>query len=97
MTDIVEDDGFEYSLENLDIYKMAIAISDQSWEIYSGLPSELKSNIGNQFLKAADSIGANICEGYGGIITRNRLISITMPVDQRSKPHTGLKDCRKEI
>jgi len=52
-------------LENLEIHKLATAISDEAWEIYGTIPQEHKFKLGQQFLSAADSVGANICEGYG--------------------------------
>lgn len=52
-------------LENLEIHKLATAISDTAWEIYGVIPQEHKFKLGQQFLSAADSVGANICEGYG--------------------------------
>lgn len=56
---------YEHTLENLEIYQIALKISDFAWEIYKRLPKNFQSHIGNQFLDAADSIGANISEGYG--------------------------------
>jgi four helix bundle protein len=52
-------------LENLEIYRLAKMISNAAWEIYGTLPNEHKYKLGQQFLSAADSVGANICEGYG--------------------------------
>jgi len=52
-------------LEDLEIYHLAKAISSAAWEIYGTIPSEHKYKLGQQFLSAADSVGANICEGYG--------------------------------
>jgi len=52
-------------LENLDVYKIALEISNLAWEIFIELPKEFRFTLGSQFLEAADSIGANIAEGYG--------------------------------
>ena len=52
-------------LGNLEVYNMALKLSDQIWEIYIGLERDLKYNIGNQVIRSIDSIGANIAEGYG--------------------------------
>jgi len=35
------------------------------WQIYQNLPKTFRFDIGSQFLRAVDSIGANIAEGYG--------------------------------
>ncbi len=52
-------------LGQLEIYKDAIKLSDISWQIYQTLPKEFRFNIGKQLLNSADSIGANIAEGFG--------------------------------
>ena len=56
---------YEHTLENLEIYQIALKISDLAWEVFKKLPKNFQIHIGNQFLDAADSIGANIAEGYG--------------------------------
>ncbi len=53
------------NLEDLEIYQIALKISDLAWEIYQNLPREFRFRIGQQFLDASDSIGANIAEGFG--------------------------------
>jgi four helix bundle protein len=52
-------------LENLQVYKLARKLSQQSWLIYSQFSWQLKKIVGDQFIEAVDSIGANIAEGYG--------------------------------
>lgn len=54
-----------YTLASLEVYQVSINISNKAWEIYDGLSKNFQYHIGNQFLDAADSIGANIAEGYG--------------------------------
>ncbi len=61
------------NLEDLDIYKIALKISDLAWEIYQTLPREFRYTTGQQFLDAADSIGANIAEGSGRFHYRDSL------------------------
>ena len=53
------------ALEDLEVYQIALKISDLAWDIYVDLPKEFKYATNQQFLEAADSIGANISEGYG--------------------------------
>ncbi len=60
-------------LEDLDIYKIALKISDLAWEIYQTLPREFRYTTGQQFLEASDSIGANIAEGFGRFHYRDSL------------------------
>ena len=52
-------------LGNLEIYDIALKLSDKIWKIYKLLDNDLKYNIGNQVICSIDSIGANIAEGYG--------------------------------
>ena len=59
-------------LEDLEIYKIAVKISDLAWEIYQELPREFRFTTGQQFLDAADSIGANIAEGRVNYATEAR-------------------------
>jgi four helix bundle protein len=52
-------------LEELEVYQLALEISKLAWEIYTSLPKDQQYSQGRQFLEAADSVGANIAEGYG--------------------------------
>ncbi len=54
----------ENSLYNLLVYQVALEISDLSFLIFEKIPHRYHFT-GNQFLRAADSVGANIAEGYG--------------------------------
>jgi four helix bundle protein len=52
-------------LEDLEVYKLARELSRIAWEIYKKLTWQEKKVIGDQFVTATDSVGANIAEGYG--------------------------------
>jgi len=52
-------------LEDLRVYVIAGDIADRIWLICDKWPIFAKRTVGEQFVKAADSIGANIAEGYG--------------------------------
>ena len=52
-------------LEDLEVYRIANRIADLAWEVYMEIPQEFRFKTGQQFLNAADSVGANIAEGYG--------------------------------
>lgn len=52
------------SLNKLEVYQLARRLSEIAWTIYQNLNWEERKTIGNQFLSATDSIGANIAEGY---------------------------------
>lgn len=55
----------EYTLETLEAYLMAEEFSDQIWNYIQEWDSFKKDTIGKQMARAADSISANIAEGYG--------------------------------
>ena len=51
-------------LKNLEVYKLARELSKIGWEIYNSLDWRIKKIMGDQFITATDSFGANITEGY---------------------------------
>jgi len=52
-------------LEELEVYKISRELSRIVWPAYEGMNGTIKHLIGNQTLRAVDSIGANIAEGFG--------------------------------
>lgn len=52
-------------IEDLEVYKLARELSEIAWKVYSELEWNDKKIMGDQFVRATDSIGANIAEGYG--------------------------------
>ncbi len=52
-------------LQDLEVYKLARELSKIGWEIYQDLDWRDKKIMGDQFIEATDSFGANIAEGYG--------------------------------
>ncbi|MEX0812974.1 MAG: four helix bundle protein [Chitinophagales bacterium] len=52
------------TLKDLEVYQLSRKLSALAWEIYSKLNYEQKKIIGDQFIRSADSVGANIAEGY---------------------------------
>ncbi|WP_343522236.1 four helix bundle protein [Pedobacter sp.] len=54
-----------YKLEDLEIYNLSEALSDKIWDIVIKWEYFAKDTIGKQLCRAADSISANIAEGYG--------------------------------
>ncbi|MFO7617096.1 MAG: four helix bundle protein [Bacteroidales bacterium] len=61
----------EETLLKLEVYQIALKISDLSYGISELIPKRHLATSG-QFLRAADSIGANIAEGYGRGTFRDR-------------------------
>ena len=55
----------EKSLGNLMVYQSALELSEMAWAVYIALDREFRFDMGSQFIRAIDSVGANIAEGYG--------------------------------
>ncbi|MDP3957757.1 MAG: four helix bundle protein [bacterium] len=60
-----EEKGEYLSLERLETYQLARQLSRTAWLVYLGLDWQQKKVIGDQYITATDSVGANIAEGYG--------------------------------
>lgn len=54
----------KYTIETLDVYNLSEAFSDAVWSEVEKWNYFEKDIIGKQLVKAADSISANIAEGY---------------------------------
>ena len=48
------------ALEELEVYQIALEISDLAWDIYQTLSKEFRFSTNQQFLDAADSVGATL-------------------------------------
>ena len=55
----------DMKLEELNIYKISMEISDEIWNLVKDWKYFEKDTIGKQLVRAVDSISANISEGYG--------------------------------
>jgi len=53
------------TLNKISSYKIAFSLSNYLWEIVSEWDSFSKKTIGSQFVRAVDSVSANIAEGFG--------------------------------
>ncbi len=53
-------------LEELQVYQMAMDMGEEVWEIVIKWDYFLKDTIGKQLVRAADSVAANLSEGFGG-------------------------------
>jgi four helix bundle protein len=52
-------------LEELNVYKLSMDLSEKIWEIVVKWDYFTKDTIGKQLVRAADSIAANLSEGFG--------------------------------
>jgi len=52
-------------LGELEVYKLARELSVIGWKYYCVLNWHDKKVLGDQFIRAIDSVGANVAEGYG--------------------------------
>jgi four helix bundle protein len=59
-------------LDDLDIYQLAMEIGEYVWIMVSKWEYFSKKTVGGQFVEAADSIAANIAEGYGRFFYKDR-------------------------
>ncbi|MFA6048106.1 MAG: four helix bundle protein [Parcubacteria group bacterium] len=51
-------------VQDLELYKLARELSMIAWDTYEKLSWQDKKIMGDQFVRATDSFGANIVEGY---------------------------------
>jgi len=59
-------------LEDLEIYKLSLEIGEFVWNMVDKWEYFPKRTVGSQFVEAADSIAANIAEGYGRYFYKDR-------------------------
>ena len=59
-------------LEDLDIYQLGLEIGEDVWKIVGECTLFTRRTVGGQFVEAADSIAANIAEGYGRYFYKDR-------------------------
>lgn len=52
-------------LGELEIYQISVELSGLVWNVFEGQDWQIRKVVGDQFVRAVDSIGANIAEGYG--------------------------------
>jgi four helix bundle protein len=61
-------------LSDLDVYNLSESLSDKIWFDYDNWPKKAQNTIGYQIIRAADSIAANIAEGYGRYTPAERVV-----------------------
>jgi four helix bundle protein len=53
------------NLEELEVYRVTMEIGERVWKLVNAWDYFAKDTVGKQFVKAADSMAANISEGFG--------------------------------
>ena len=61
------------SVENYDAYKVSYKLSNYIWNIIIRQAYFEKDTIGNQYVRAVDSISANIAEGFGRFSKKDKI------------------------
>lgn len=56
----------------LDVYKLSEELSDMIWYDFDNWSVKVQKTIGYQIIRAADSISANLAEGYGRFTPADR-------------------------
>jgi four helix bundle protein len=62
-----------YILEDLELYVLSESIGDKIWGLVLNWDSFAKYGLGKQLTAAADSISANIAEGYGRYFVKDNI------------------------
>ncbi len=52
-------------LEELEVYRLAMAMGERVWGIVGAWDFFVKDTVGKQLVRAADSVAANLSEGFG--------------------------------
>jgi four helix bundle protein len=60
-------------LNDIDAYKIAFHLSNYLWNVVIKWESFPKRTVGEQFVKAVDSISANIAEGFGRYFKKDKI------------------------
>ena len=60
-------------LNDIEAYRIAFKLSNHSWDVVLKWDFFAKDTIGKQFVKAIDSVSANIAEGFGRYSKKDKI------------------------
>jgi four helix bundle protein len=85
------------SVKDLEAYRIAFDLSNYVWNIVIKWQFFARDTIGNQYVKAVDSISANIAEGFGRYSKKDKIkfYRISMGSALESKDWTEKAEIRK--
>lgn len=69
-------------IEDLEVYMLAEEFSNEIWNIAAKWDYFAKDTVGKQICRCANSISANIAEGYGRFHFKEKKISAIIAEDQ---------------
>jgi len=70
-----------HNLEDLEVYQLTEQFGDEIWFEVMNWEYFAKDTIGKQIVRSADSIGANIAEGYSRFHYKETAISVISAED----------------
>ena len=85
------------TLEDLDVYQLSLDIGEEVWNLVSEWKQFERIAIGSQFVRSADSIGANIAEGYGRYHYKENKLFCYYAAGHFLKPRHGLTRQNQEV
>ncbi len=86
------------AFENLRVYQISERVADEIWDLVLGWDNFAKHTVGQQLVRAADSIGANIAEGTGrGTYQDNRRFVRTARGSLRETQHFLRRAFRRKL
>ena len=80
-----------YSLEELEVYQLAMEIADEIWNDLISWNHFPKNTLGEQLIEASDSIAFNISEGYGRFSFKENIHFCYIARGSLFETTTGLK------
>ena len=61
------------SLKDVDAYRQALVVSNLVWAVVQSWDCFARNTIGEQFVRSADSVSANIAEGFGRYSKKDKI------------------------